>query len=129
MRDKIMETQDATILIVDGCNGIYSAQSLLDRYPIYLDSGAGDAVENPYDLFQEVLENDPVWQDEPYNKLFHPDNEHGLDNQCAWIDSGELYVRNDAKEYWRIEWNDGDIIAVNPNAVWSDETESYEARL
>ena len=42
------------------------------------------------------------------------------------IDDGDLYIKEVNSEFWRVEFNDGDIIAVHPGAEWCDICERYE---
>ena len=90
---------NATIVLVDSHHGVNCAESLCARYPLFTQDGG----------FRPLT----------LSELLSPDN-------CEWFDSMDLSVRNDDGTYWRVEFHEGDLIAVNPDAQWCDECEQYE---
>ena len=106
------------MLLVDSAAGIYTYDSLVTRYPVYV----GEDNRKP---LAEWLASNPDFLDETVDTVFHPDNEHWCDN-IDTIENHGLYVQHtESGEFWRVESVDGDIFAVNPAAEWSDETETY----
>ena len=94
--------EDTQLILVDDHNGIYSWYELAIRY--YLHDSEGKEITG-------------------LAKKFHPDNENWMD-EVDYYDSNGLYVENDGK-LWPVS-QDGDIWAINPNAVWNDLEECYQ---
>ena len=104
------EQTDATIELVSDIHGINAASYLASDIPLYTDYGQGTG--NYIKL--KGLESD-----------FDPDTVDSLESIDHRFYTVGLYVRDTDGTYWRIEWHEGSIIAVHPEAVWNDDTESY----
>jgi hypothetical protein len=111
---------DTQLLLVDSARGIYAWDSLAKRYPLYV----RPAFKGPYVPFEKWLLNNSDVMGAAYTvkDVFNPDYCENIE----YMDKLNLSVLNDSGEYWRIEQVDGDIWAINPRAVWSDENEAYE---
>ena len=95
--------RNPTVLLVDGIHGINAINCLMSEYKnrLYI-------VESPRG--EKLPLTDTSYIDEV-------------------ITDGDLYARSNTGEFWRVEFNDGDIIAVNPNAEWCDQCDRYELPL
>ena len=100
------DPRNATIELVDSHHGIYAAHELACRYPLFGESG--------------------VEQDrEALKAQFHPDNPENCENIEYLFP--RLFVKElESGALWRIEWHEGDIIAVHPEAQWNEEIDGYE---
>ena len=98
-------SNEAMQLLVDSHHGIYCWKSLAERYFLYRDDGT-------------QLPQDNMIQ------AFDPDNEYWCDEVDCNLNTG-LYVMNDDKTLWRVDQIEGDIWAINPEAEWSEEDETY----
>ena len=94
---------DSTILLVDGIYGVNSVTKLVSEYETRL-----YIVESPRG--EKLPLTDTSYIDEV-------------------ITDGDLYARSNTGEFWRVEFNDGDIIAVHPDAEWCDRCGQYEMPL
>ena len=111
------------LLLVDSAHGVYAWDSLAKQYPLYVQP----TFKGPYVSFEKWLLNNSDVMDAAYTvkDVFNPDNADYCEN-IEYMDKLNLSVLNGSGEYWRIEQVDGDIWAINPRAVWSDENEAYE---
>lgn len=87
----------ATMELVDNHHGIYAMHSLACRHALYDKDGA---VQGSLDL----------------KKRFHPDNPEWVKETLE-----DFYVKQMDGSLWRCEWWEGDILAVNPKARWSEK--------
>jgi hypothetical protein len=117
---------DAQLLLVDSAHGVYAWHSLVTRYPLFVSDGP--LTRGQYVPFGEWLAARACMVNETIETVFHPDNEESSENieYCAY--NNILAVQNSDGSFWRIEQGDGDIWAINPLAVWNDETDSYEVQ-
>jgi hypothetical protein len=115
---------DTQTLLVDCAHGVYAWHSLVTRYPLFVSDGP--ATKGKYVPFVEWLTARADMDGETIETVFHPDNEQSCENveYCAYHNI--LAVRHDDGSFWRIEQVEGDIWAINPLAVWNDETDQYE---
>lgn len=93
-----------TVELVDNHHGIYAMHSLACNYTLFNEDGVEQGGEG-------------------LKKLFHPDNPDYLEYEVS-----DYYVQKLNGTLWRCEWRDGDIIAVNPEAEWSEENDCWEIK-
>lgn len=95
-----MTDEIASVLLVDGLCGLNAIVALIreHRSRLYIvESPRGEKLPlTDYNFLEEV------------------------------IDDGDLYIKAVNGEFWRVEFNDGDIIAVNQEAEWCEICERYE---
>lgn len=97
---------DLTTLLVDEIYGIHTVKRLLDNYKDRL-----------------FVRDHPNKEPEPIDEdisLEHLDED--ISDDCVFIKSlvGDL---------WSVQFNDGNIIAINPKAIWCDRCDRYEFEL
>ena len=92
-----MNIEDATCELVDSHHGIHALSVLVSTYPDNLCDSAGNAISA--DDLAELAGDDG----------------------CEAFDWIEPHIRDDGSGViHRIEWREGDLIAVHPDAEWSD---------
>lgn len=111
---------EPTVILVDCCHGIYAAHNLLQRYGdrLYID----DYEPTPIEKWLKE-DNESHSTNETIDSIFNPDNESYCDN-IDWL-FDRLLILSTSGEYWRVEWREGDIIAVHPDSVWSEEIDGW----
>jgi hypothetical protein len=113
---------DTQKLLVDCVHGINAWHNLASRYPLYVQPKHN----GPFETFETWLQNNSdIMEGATLQTVFHPDNEDYCEN-IEYMDKLNLSVQNDSGSYWRIEQSEGDIWAINPLAVWSDDLDAYE---
>lgn len=95
-----------TIELVDSHHGVYAMRILAEQYVLAYKRG---------NIFMCKAVADAVVEFDP-------------DKNPDWVETEleNYYVMQCDGSFWRCEWRDGDIIAVNPRAVWNEEGEYYE---
>ena len=118
MENEMLDTQT---LLVSCEHGMYAWHSLVTRYTLFVSDGP-----EKYVPLHEWLAVRADMDGETLETVFHPDNEQSCENVESCAHYNILAVRHDDGSFWRIEQGDGDIWAINPQAVWNDETDQYE---
>lgn len=90
---------DATILLVDGLHGHNAVAQLRTHYADRL-----RVVESPRGDYLHVVDYSHIYEE---------------------IEEGSVYVRDNEGTHYRVQFENGDIIAVHPDAEWCDTCECY----
>ena len=113
-----------TTLLIDQSYGAHATQRLLKLYgeKLLIDLGGrfislNDAVQ----IMPEFTE-----RGETINTLFSPDNDYQEDNANTCFVSLGLYLRGEGGQLWALEFHDGDIVAIHPDARWNPDSAQYE---
>lgn len=118
-----MNTEKETMIcLVSNQAGIYAANNLIHNFYENLYLGA---IENktPFNI---AICNNVSFESETKETIFNPDNQYCDDNiEYCFYNIGLLILNNDDNLYYRIEFIEGDIFAIHPNAIWCEETENY----
>lgn len=105
-----MNTQDATIILADACRGIYAASFAIQNY--------GASIKCDTDTFAAIAagpDGEPIRDNHGY--------EYTYAEACSDLATdGTIHV--DGLEY-SLCWEDGDLLAVHPDAQWSDYLGQY----
>jgi len=114
---------DAQILLVGSATGIYAWHSLAARYPLFVSDGP--ITNNKYIPLEDWIERRADMAEETVGTIFNPDNDCSLENieYCAYHNI--LAVQNSDNAFWRIEQTDGDIWAINPEAIFDEATDAW----
>lgn len=94
-----MDEHGPAVLLVDDHHGMYALSALVSRYPLFLETGVALSPAGKKDLA-------------------------GPDGLEAWDHLYPIRVEVCGK-MWRVEWHDGALWAVHPDAEWDDETDWY----
>ena len=110
-------------LLVDNHAGVYSYHTLAQQYPLYVT----DEVITGYRYIDlaTYLDRRADMEGETIQTVFHPENEEWCENVEYLQSHNILAVQADNGDYWTVDAIDGDLWAINPNAVWDDSAETY----
>lgn len=108
--------------------GCYTAHSLLMRYGdrLFIQDGYNGYDAQYIPVMDWVHRIEPNLQHETLKTLFNPSNPNHLENIEWLLDSIMISIDD---EYWPINWDELNIIAINPSAEWCEICEVYEMPL
>lgn len=116
-------SKETMILLINSATGVYNYHSLILRYPVLVDVG-GEVIPIANWLCKQT-----GFEEETLATLFHPDNEHYCDNIEHFDTSQDtLMVKEGGKglwDWWAVECIEGDIWAINPEADWDEEKNTW----
>ena len=118
-----MKNENAVVLLVDSVHGVNAWRNLASRYPLFVQPKYKGRFEP---LADWLINNSDIMGDSytPEN-VFNPDDPAYCENVEYLSDKMNLSVLSDDNQYWKIEQIEGDVWAVNPRAVWSDNDDAY----
>lgn len=109
---------DTMQLLIDSHHGIYAYDVLRQSYPLFIRTVTYEPLET------YLAKHRDYFGDEELRSIFHPDNDQWCEN-IDYLESHGLYVQHENGSFWPVQSIDGDIWAINPDAEWNDETETY----
>ena len=118
------DLQSPVSILIDRCHGVSAPQRLLKMYgaSLMLDIGGRTIpLNSAVQLLPEFTE-----RGETINTLFSPDNNYQEDNSAICFAIYSLSLLSSDNQLWPLEFDDGHIVAVDPQARWNPDTCQYE---
>lgn len=118
-----------TMLLVDGVHGVHAPRVLAIKHNLFIQNDRIEAEsvkigENYFTPLSACIEHElDGFEGETIESFFSYENKFYAEN-VDYIDNSMVMVEING-EYWRVEIDNGDIFAINPNAKFDHETEEY----
>jgi len=107
--------------IINSACGIYAAKALIEIWGEDLYVKVSTKRYQP--LFEYIAECNYL-NGETKETVFDPENEHFNENLDHLFLNMQLSIKTETG-YWRTEFIEGDIFAINPDAVWDHEQDQF----
>lgn len=102
VKGSTMKNEDPAILLIDDHWGIHTCKRLAEYFPLFDDNGDPLASED----IDSLTGND--WPE-----------------AWDWLEPSGINCKDDSGLLWRVEWSDGALWAIHPEAEWSDDLDWY----